>query len=217
MKTGRNVSQGILQKAKEGGAYGPAKLGYINGSDLLPDGRKVACVEFDPQRHTFVTAAFRLFASGDYSITQLEDELHTIGLRARPTRRHPNATGKVKGSTLHRLLRDRYYAGWIVYKAGTPDEQTFKARHDPLIDQDTFDQVQEQLDLARVSGERVHKHQHYLKGSIFCGECGSRLVFGLSRGEERRPIPLFLLLPAPSRRRVCHARQYPPRANRGGG
>src|SRR5829696_4917488 len=27
MKTGRNVSKGILQKAKEGGTYGPAKLG----------------------------------------------------------------------------------------------------------------------------------------------------------------------------------------------
>lgn len=136
---------------------------------MLPDGRKVACVEFDPERHAYITAAFKLFASGGYSITQLEDELYMIGVRARPTRRHPNATGKVKGATLHRLLRDRYYAGWIVYKAGTPDEQVFPARHTPLIDPETFDQVQELLDLARVSDERSSKHEHYLKGAVYCG------------------------------------------------
>jgi site-specific DNA recombinase len=205
MKTGRNVSKGILQKAKEGGTYGPAKLGYINGADLLPDGRKVACVSFDPERQPFLTTAFKLFATGEYSVSSLEDELYDLGLRSRPNRRHPNSTGKVKGSTLHRLLRDAYYAGWIVYKAGTPDEQTFKARHEPLIDQDTFDQVQELLDLARVSGERVQKHNHYLKGTVYCGDCGGRLTYGVSRGKSGEQYA-YLFCSSRLRSRECAMR-----------
>jgi site-specific DNA recombinase len=191
MKTGRNVAQGILQKAKSGGTYGPAKLGYQSDVERLPDGRQVACVTFDPKRQPFITTAFQLFASGEYSLSRLSDELYELGLRSRPTKRHPNSSRKVKTSTLHRLLRDRYYAGWIVYKAGKPDEQIFEARHDALIDQETFGQVQELLDLARVSGERGQKHNHYLKGTIYCGECGGRMIYGLSRGKNGQQYPYF--------------------------
>jgi site-specific DNA recombinase len=205
MKTGRNVSQGILQKAKEGGTYGPAKLGYLNSTELLPDGRKAACVSFDPQRQPYLTAAFKLFASGEYSVSSLEDELYDLGLRSRPTRRHPSSTGKVKSSTLHRLLRDAYYAGWIVYKAGTAEEQTFPARHKALIDQDTFDQVQEILDLARVSGERVQKRNHYLKGTVYCGDCGGRLTYGVSRGKSGKGYE-YLFCSSRLRSRKCGMR-----------
>jgi site-specific DNA recombinase len=191
MKTGRNVAQGILQKAKSGGTYGPAKLGYQSDIERLANGRQVACVTFDPKRQPFITAAFQLFATGEYSLSVLSDELYELGLRSRPTKRHPNSSRRVKTSTLHRLLRDRYYAGWIVYKAGTPDEQTFQARHEPLIDQDTFDQVQELLDMARVSGERAQKHNHYLKGTVYCGECGGRMIYGLSRGKNGQQYPYF--------------------------
>jgi site-specific DNA recombinase len=206
-KTSRRVRGGILQKAKEGGTHGPAKLGYVNSTELLTDGRKVACVSFDAERQPYMTAAFKLFAGGNYSISSLANDLYTMGLRSRPTRRHPNSTGKVQGSTLHRVLRDRYYAGWIVYKAGTPDEQIFKARHEPLIDQETFDQVQELLDLARVSGERTQKHQHYLKGTIYCGECGGRLVYAPSRGKSGQQYGyLFCSSRLPGRNRECGMR-----------
>jgi site-specific DNA recombinase len=204
MKTGRNVSKGILQKAKEGGTYGPAKLGYVNGTELLPNGRKVACVSFDPARHAYITAAFKFFASGDYSVTQLEKELYDIGLRARPTRRHPGATGRVRGSTLHRLLRDPYYAGWIRYKPGTSDEQVFPARHDPLIDQDTFDQVQELLDMSRVCGERSGKHLHYLKGTVYCDECKGRMVYAPSRSQNgNQHAYFFCATRLPGRAQSC--------------
>ena len=39
MKTGRNVAQGLLQKAKSGGTYGPTRLGYLSQVERLPDGR----------------------------------------------------------------------------------------------------------------------------------------------------------------------------------
>jgi site-specific DNA recombinase len=190
-RTARRVSGGLLQKAKEGGTYGPAKLGYVNDLSRLPDGRQVPGVSFDPARHHYITAGFKFFATGDYSLTRLADEMYEIGLRSRPTRRHPASTRKVKSSTWQRLLRDPYYAGWIVYKAGTPAEQTFPARHDALIDQDTFDRVQMVLDERRVSGERTQKHNHYLKGTVFCGESGHRLIYGPSRGKNGQVYDYF--------------------------
>jgi site-specific DNA recombinase len=190
-KTSRRVRGGILQKAKEGGTHGPAKLGYRNDVEHLADGRRVPCVSPDPERATFMTHAFKLLASDRYSLSQLSDELYMLGLRSRPTRRHPSSSRKVTPSTLQRLLRDPYYLGLVPYKPGTPEEQVFPGRHEPLIDKATFDKVQAVLDERRVSGERTQKHQHYLKGSVYCGECGSRLIYGPSRGKSGKVYGYF--------------------------
>ncbi|MHB8243682.1 MAG: recombinase zinc beta ribbon domain-containing protein [Solirubrobacteraceae bacterium] len=47
-----------------------------------------------------------------------------------------------------------------------------------------------------LAAERPQHRQHYLRGSIFCGECGSRLVYGLSRGRNQQLYPYFF----------CHGR-----------
>ena len=69
---------------------------------------------------------------------------------------------------------------------GEPDEQEFGGRHKPLIDQETFERVQQLLDEKRVAGERPQVHRHYLRGSIFCGDCGKRLAYGVSTGNGGR-------------------------------
>ena len=179
MQTSENVKRGLKQKASVGGTYGWAHLGYLNDVDRLADGRRVATVIPDPDRHHFLTLAFQLYATGQYSLSQLANELYRAGLRSRP--RSNRAPQKVDTAALQRVLRDRHYLGLIVYKRGTPDEQVFEGRHEPLIDQETFDVVQTRLDEKRVAGERPQKRQHYLRGSLFCGECGRRLVYALSR------------------------------------
>jgi len=120
MKTGRNVRQGLRQKAKGGGTYGPARFGYRNMVDVLPDGRRVASVEVDPERGSYMTLAFQLYDTGEYSISQLVAELDRLGVRSHPTKR--SAGAKLGTSAIQRMLRNPYYAGWIVYKRGTPDE-----------------------------------------------------------------------------------------------
>jgi site-specific DNA recombinase len=189
MRTSRRVKLGIHQKAKEGGSYGGFRLGYIKGSKQLPDGRRVSGVEPDPRRGHFITTAFQLYDSGEYSISQLVDELYRLGLRSYPTRRY--VEGKVGTSAIQRLLRNPFYAGWIVYKRGTPDEQIFAGRHEPLVDQDIFDRVQQRLDDERTGGERPQRHRHYLKGSVYCGDCGQRLSYGISRNKLGNPYAYF--------------------------
>ncbi len=189
MQTSESVKRGLKQKASVGGTYGPARLGYLNSVDELPDGRRVAIVIIDHDRGHFITLAFKLYASGEYSIAQLAAELERLGLRSRPTaKRVPKKLGT---TVVQRLLRNRYYVGQIVYKLGTKDEQVFEGRHEPLIDPETFDRVQTMLAGKRVAGERPRVRQHYLRGSVFCGECGGRLTFAVSTGRNGGKYPYF--------------------------
>jgi site-specific DNA recombinase len=189
MRTSRRVKLGIHQKAKEGGSYGARRIGYIKAIEQLPDGRSVSVDAPDPERHHFITAGFQLYASGEYALPQLATELHTLGLRSLPTK--TQLPGKVSVSGWQRILRNPYYAGWIVYRRGTPEEQTFQGRHLALVDQATFDRVQVALDEKRIAGERPKRHRHYLKGSVFCGDCGQRLSYGLSRSKNGRYYPYY--------------------------
>jgi DNA invertase Pin-like site-specific DNA recombinase len=68
MKTSRGVRQGLHRKAMAGGSYGGRRLGYIKRIEQLPDGRQVSAPALDPDRHHFVTLAFELYDSGEYSI-----------------------------------------------------------------------------------------------------------------------------------------------------
>ena len=189
MQTSENVKRSLYQKAKHGGTYGWTRLGYLNDVDKLPDGRRVAIAVPDPERQVFMTHAFQLYATGEYSLSQLSDELYRLGLRSRPRKNRPPQ--QVNAASLQRVLRDRYYLGEIVYKRGTPEEEVFDGRHEALIDQETFDAVQIRLDEKRVAGERPQKRQHYLKGSVFCDECGRRLVYGLSRSCTGKRYPYY--------------------------
>jgi site-specific DNA recombinase len=189
MQTSENVKRGMRQKASVGGTYNVAPFGYLNDVDTLPDGRRIAIVILDPDRSPYVVLAFQLYASGEYSISQLVRELNRLGVRTRATARR--AARPLTTSTVQRLLRNPYYVGQVVYKRGTKDEQTFEGRHDQLIDQDTFDAVQALLDEKRLAGERPQHRKHYLRGSVFCGECGKRLVFGFSTGRNGLKYPYF--------------------------
>ncbi|MFV0526072.1 MAG: zinc ribbon domain-containing protein, partial [Acidimicrobiales bacterium] len=46
-------------------------------------------------------------------------------------------------------------------------------------------------------------HDHYLKGSIFCGECGSRLILSNARSSQGVIYPYFLCAGRHSKRTTC--------------
>jgi site-specific DNA recombinase len=189
MQTSENVKRGLRQKASVGGTYGPAPLGYLNSVDELADGRRVAIVTIDPDRGPLITFAFQLYASGEYSIAQLAVELERLGLRSRPSAKR--VSKPLYKAVIQRILRNPYYVGKLVYRRGSRDEQVFDGRHEPLIDPETFERVQTLLDEKRVAGERPRVRQHYLRGSVYCGECGNRLTFGISTGKNGRGYPYF--------------------------
>ena len=54
--------------------------------------------------------------------------------------------------------------------------------HQPVVSRQLFDRVQSMLESHSSGGERSWKHDHYLKGTLVCAECGSRLYYAVAKG-----------------------------------
>jgi site-specific DNA recombinase len=189
--------KGMTQKAKAGGTPGRAPIGYLNTRRRI-EGREVRVVVVDPDRARLIQWAYEAYATGLYTIRSLTDELVARGLTALPHGKRP--TGPIQPSHVHHLLSNRYYLGYVAFKGAE-----YEGHHQPLIPQTLFDSVQTVLKSHDVSGEKTRVHHHYLKGSIFCGQCGSRLCFTLAKGQ----YPYFYCLGRHQRRTTC-AQKYLP-------
>ena len=133
----------MLNKAINGGTNNRAKLGYRNATVTI-DGHKVNTIEIDQERAKYVVMAFELWATGNYANAEaLQTALTDAGLRM-------PATGKpVSTQTLWKLLRDRYYLGYVTYKG-----IEYPGRHQPLISEELFDQAQTVLNSHSGTGTR---------------------------------------------------------------
>jgi DNA invertase Pin-like site-specific DNA recombinase len=162
---GADIRYKMGEKAKKGGTLGRAPLGYLNVRERF-EGREVRTVVPDPERAPFVILAFELYATGEYSLRRLVEELTDRGLRTRPGR-YP--ASPLSDSKLNTMLRDPYYLGMVTYQGAQ-----YPGRHQPLVSQDLFDRVQAILDAHATAGERQRVHNHYLKGTLWCGRCRDR-------------------------------------------
>jgi site-specific DNA recombinase len=166
--------KGLVQKAKAGGTPTRAPLGYLNVRKLI-EGREVRTVEVDPKRAPHVRWAFAAYASGAYTLDTLQAALTERGLTTRPTPTRPPRP--ISRSQLASLLQNPYYVGTVRY-AGVE----YEGRHEPLIDRQMFARVGAVLAAHNHAGEKDRKHHHYLKGSLFCGRCGSRMSLIHAKG-----------------------------------
>ena len=179
------VIKGATQKAKAGGTPRLAPLGYLNVGDVI-DGREVRTVILDPDRAEIIRWAFHAYATGDYSLVRLLDELTARGLTTRGNRRYPSQPLQL--SKLHLILRNPYYKGIVRYRG-----VDYPGRHEALVDAEMFEQVQAALRSHR-NGEKQRTHNHYLRGSLFCGHCGGRLCFTKARGKGGTLYPYYFCI-----------------------
>ncbi|RZS30520.1 recombinase [Herbihabitans rhizosphaerae] len=170
-QSGDDISKKMLNKARNGGTNGVAKLGYLNTTTTI-DGYKVNTVTTDPERSHLITMAFELVATGEYpNVEQIRDILTDAGLRM------PRTGRPVSVQTLWLRLRDRYYCGYVTFKG-----IEYPGRHQPLISEELFDRVQRVLDTHSGSGTRQGTHPHYLKGTIWCRRCTQRFMVQRAQG-----------------------------------
>jgi site-specific DNA recombinase len=169
------VKRGVKRKIEVGGTHGRAPIGYQNVREPLPQGGEVRTIAIDPERAPIIFWAFETYATGLYSISDMTILLEARGLRSRGNRRC--APRPLELPRVHELLCNPYYVGYITHNG-----RIYEGRHEPLISQELFDKVQAVLASHRHSGERDRKHQHFLKGTIRCGTCGSRLVYSCNKG-----------------------------------
>ncbi len=190
------VLKGLNQKAMAGGTISMAPIGYRHVRQMV-NGREVRTVEIDPERAALIRWAFEAYATGEWTLHRLCDELAERGLRSRPGPRTPEK--RVVKSALHKMLRNHYYVGVVTYRG-----VRYPGKHPPLIDRLLFDRVQAMLEAHNCAGERQYVHNHFLKGSVYCGNCGRRLAVTHSRARSGQIYDYFYCLGRQADTRSCN-------------
>ena len=171
---GSETKKGMTQKAKMGGWPEMAPLGYLNVQTPM-HGKLLRTVEVDEERAPFVIQVFELYATGDIAIPALTKKLYKMGFRSRGTAK--SAPCKVSQSRIESILKNPFYKG-IVRWNGIET----KGIHKPLVSEELWDRVQDVRSMKNFAGPRLRKHPHYLRGTLYCGECGAKLSSLTAKG-----------------------------------
>ena len=178
------VIKGMGEKARNGGTLGKAPLGYVNVRGRDEHGREVRTVALDEERAPLIRLAFSEYATGNWTVSQLAKHVAGLGLDVPATPSKP-ARPITKGR-LHTLLRHPYYKGVVQFQG-----VEYAGKHEPLVDEETWQAVQAVLGSHR-SGERERMHNHFLKSTVVCGQCGSRLLVQNTKNGKGVLYPYFI-------------------------
>jgi DNA invertase Pin-like site-specific DNA recombinase len=192
------VKKGMNEKVKSGGTPTKAPLGYRNIRDYDDKGRRDSRVEIDADRAPLIKLAFHEYATGNWSLRSLAEHLADLGLATPTTPKLPSKP--IGKKMLHVVLGNPYYKGIITYNG-----VQYPGKHEPIVDDNTWDQVQEIL-RSHVNGERTRIHEHYLKSTVYCGRCGARLIIHNAKSSSGNRYPYFVCSAKHNKRNDCKQR-----------
>lgn len=178
------VKKGMGEKVKNGGTIGRAPLGYLNIRRIDDKGREERTVILDPDRAPLIKIAFEEYATGNWTADDLAEHLAACGLTTRATPKIPSMP--VTAKALYGMLSNPYYKGVVSYKG-----IEHQGAHEPLVSVEVWDTVQAVLE-SHINGERIRKHPHFLKSSVYCATCGSRLIVSNERKKNGNVYPYFV-------------------------
>ena len=178
------VIKGMGEKARSGGTLGKAPLGYLNVRAKDENGREIRTVALDEERAPLIRLAFSEYATGNWTVRQLAEHLNTLGLNIPPTPRR--CAKPITATRLHEILRHPYYKGIVSFQG-----VEYPGKHEPLVDSQTWQTVQTIL-ASRRYGERQRIHNHFLKSTVVCGQCGARLSVQNAKNSKGTIYPYFV-------------------------
>ena len=155
--------KGIEGRLKQGLFPFGAPIGYL---DQGPGQPKIP----DPERAPYVRQAFELYATQQFSIRVLLDELNRRGFRNR-------RGGKISKGCLENLLNNPFYHG-IIYMQRT--DRRYRGIHRPVIDKALFERVQSIK--TGKHHQKVTLHNHTYRRLFTCGHCGRSLYGERQKG-----------------------------------
>ncbi|MFA5607680.1 MAG: recombinase family protein, partial [Leucobacter sp.] len=191
------VLKGMNEKVRNGGTIGRAPIGYLNTRDFST-GQEIRTVVVDTERAPHIIWAFEQYATGEWTLRTIAEELGRRGLTTVPTPRM--AEGPVQIRQVHSFLTNPYYAGVTTFKG-----VEYPGSHTPLIDRELFTKVQSVL-RSKVNGERTIKHDHYLKSTLFCGNCESRMMVQVVKNGQGETYGYYACRGRHSKRKNCTLR-----------
>lgn len=155
---GQRTRDALMQKFRDGWQPTPPPIGYRSvGGD-----RERKTCEPDPHVAPIIKELFELYATGNYSILEVQDWLAEKNILSR--------TGTGLGhSVINNILKNPFYYGLIRWHG-----KSKIGNHAPIIKKDLFDTCQYVLAKHRDFLLRRRVHDFLLRGFIYCAECGQR-------------------------------------------
>ena len=139
----------------------PNGQGYCSDYGKPDQGDGTALITH-PRDSRGVRLMFSSFHSREFSCQGISETLNRAGYRTRT--KHPFTADAVCD-----LLRNRFYAGWVIYKG-----EQHRGSHPALVDQRVFDDCQTILSEHKRSPRSRRAQQRFflLSGLVRCSRCG---------------------------------------------
>jgi DNA invertase Pin-like site-specific DNA recombinase len=157
------TKKGFYGRLKQGLYPICAPIGYLDrggGQAKIPN----------PKMAGLVREAFDVYATGNFSLPHLVEEMYRRGLRNR-------RGNKVSLNGISTMLNNPFYVGLIrIRKTG----ESFPGIHAPVVSKQVFDTVRWILDGKTVV--RTHKHEFPFSRMIRCILCGCTAMAELQKG-----------------------------------
>jgi site-specific DNA recombinase len=153
--------KGMTEKAEQGLWPSNAPLGYKNVT--RPDGKKT--IVPDESVATIIRSTFEWYAHGDISIREATKKARAAGLVFR------RSGGRIPGSTIAKILRNRIYTGRFDW-----DGKTYDGQYEALVSTDLWERVQDVLEGRVGRRARTRRRDFAFSGLIECGACGCAIV-----------------------------------------
>ena len=132
----------------------------------------------DPEKAPLVTSIFSWYVNEGLSLEKVRKRLYALGILS------PDGKPYWSPSTLLRLLGNRAYIGETVvrWSIGGQENIEVPGATPALVDRALFEAAQERVVRNKQYAWRRAKHDYSLRGMVFCGTCGRRMVGVLSGG-----------------------------------
>ncbi len=192
-----NVKRTQEFKRKEGQWLAFAPIGYMNIT--TEDGK--SDVVIDPERGPIVQMLFKEYATGNYSLQDLEAIAHKFGLKSRRRK----CTHTIGRGQIHDMLRNPFYYGMmrIHRKSKQYNVSYLPHRHTPLISEELFNQVQDVLNgRKQVPSKPWYREQNFvLRGLVRCAHCGKLMT---TEQHTKKSGLVFRYLKCNNKNKTCH-------------
>ena len=176
-KTSDRVKWGQKRRMEQGVVFGRDMLGYY-----VREGKLI----INPEEAEIVKLIFYKYLHEEKGTHVIARELWEAGIKSKQHKRWNNIV-------ILRVLRNEKYVGDLLqkktytpdylshskkYNRGHEDMVYLQDHHEPIIDRDTWDKVQDELARRSPNEEQKSKHsnRYWCSGKIKCGECGQRFV-----------------------------------------
>jgi len=171
----RNLAEEVLKGLKEKFRRGEWPVKASIGYKHVRDEKGHSQVVEDKNASYLIKQMFKLYATGQYSLGSLSEEMARRGLKT--------ANGKLfSPERIKRILQNKFYTGKMVMW-----NEEVQGKHKPLVDESLFNQVQNVLTERKITQDKWQRRDFLLRGLVYCQNCQRRLTAEIHpRGEYYR-------------------------------